>query len=308
MKFRIIKSIALYSLLLNFSHGYAQDIQPISALKTYSQVKDFKLLGENLSADALKSTSDNAKIVIYRTNRDASQPAPISFFLNGDYQTSLMPGGYTMQDICIGINNVSVAVNNADHFQPLTIANFNAQKKQVYFFESILSGTGQVLLFPRQIDDLKEVGLLQMHTISRYTNKPCKLPPSEKIILNGDGFFAFDKSGIDDLQDAGRVKLATLVKYMRTDFERIDSIKIDGYTDRFGSTGYNEKLSLARANTVRTYFQQHGINAQIVTRGWGPANPIVECQGDKGKAVTDCLYPNRRIEVSINGLKKPQSQ
>ncbi len=312
MKPNLLKTAAVCVLCLVNVYATAQDIQPITSLKSYWSTKDFKQFGEQLTAETLDSKSDGAKIVIYRTQANtggatnSSDSSLLSFFLNGDYQASLMPGGYTVQSICVGVNSVSVAVNDADRTKPMTVAKLNAQDKQVYFFESILSSGGQVLLFPRQVSELKDVGLLQMHTIPRYTNKPCQSPPAEKVVLGGDGFFAFDKSGINDLQEEGRVKLATFVKYMKTEFERIDSITIDGYTDRFGSVAYNERLSLARANTVKEYFLQHGINPSIVTKGWGPANPIVDCPGDHGKAVTDCLYPNRRIEVSIKGLKKSE--
>ena len=134
--------------------------------------------------------------------------------------------------------------------------------------------------------------------------KPVIVLP-QKITLNSDGFFAFDKSGLNDLQETGREKIRLLAEQIKTSFTDVTSIGVVGYTDRFGSDAYNLKLSQARANTIKTYLMQLGIDGSMIqASGAGETNPLVVCAGPKSKAVIDCLMPNRRIEVSVAGTKK----
>ena len=308
---RALTTLALSLCILFNTTAYAADeaeqikqITPITELKSYSNTKAFQLFGEALSTEAIKAPTGKAKVIIYRAQAPKTTLVePQSLFINGDYQASLLPEGYTAQNICPGNSRITVALGKVDHAKPQLLSELSAKANQTYFFEILQSANGDMQLQPRTLSDLASAGKLQMQTISRYRATACEAPP-EKIVLDANGFFAFDKYGIDDLQQEGRVRLASLMKYMKTDFASIEAIKIDGYTDRFGGIAYNERLSKARADTVSTYFAKHGINAKITTHGWGPANPIVNCPGERTKAVTDCLYPNRRFEVTINGIKK----
>src|ERR1041384_613540 len=51
-------------------------------------------------------------------------------------------------------------------------------------------------------------------------------------------------------------------------------IKVEGHTDYVGSVAYNEKLALARANTVRDFLTKYGVGAaQISVSGQGKRTP-----------------------------------
>lgn len=122
------------------------------------------------------------------------------------------------------------------------------------------------------------------------------------ITLNSDGLFAFGRSGLNDLQPTGRENLQNLVNQMKTGYSKIRSVEVIGYTDRFGSVASNMQLSLARANSVKSYLVAQGISANLIrTQGAGSSKSVVNCPGSKSAAVIGCLMPNRRIEVSING-------
>jgi len=67
--------------------------------------------------------------------------------------------------------------------------------------------------------------------------------------------------------------------------------EISGHTDASGSVKLNEKLSLDRANSVKKYLVDKGIDAsRFVTKGYGPNRPIDSNDTPEGKA------KNRRIE------------
>lgn len=72
------------------------------------------------------------------------------------------------------------------------------------------------------------------------------------------------------------------------------SIYVYGYTDDVGTSDYNLKLSVRRAEAVRTALVQAGINSAVITtKGFGESDPRV-----KGGSAT-ARSANRRVEIGI---------
>jgi len=71
-------------------------------------------------------------------------------------------------------------------------------------------------------------------------------------------------------------------------------LKITGHTDNIGSHKLNDKLSLKRADAVKKYFTDKGIDtSRIVTDGQGMNVPVTGNDTEEGRA------KNRRVEVFI---------
>jgi outer membrane protein OmpA-like peptidoglycan-associated protein len=84
---------------------------------------------------------------------------------------------------------------------------------------------------------------------------------------------------------------------------KLNSVKVDGYTDHLGRDDYNQKLSERRAEAVKGYLASQGVEAsKIQATGHGEANPVKTCTQKNRKALIDCLAPNRRVEVRIEGI------
>ena len=76
-------------------------------------------------------------------------------------------------------------------------------------------------------------------------------------------------------------------------------MKITGYTDSVGSSAYNKKLSLKRAEAVRDYLVSLGVDAnKLEVAGEGMANPVADNKTAGGRA------KNRRVEVEVAGLAR----
>jgi outer membrane protein OmpA-like peptidoglycan-associated protein len=74
-------------------------------------------------------------------------------------------------------------------------------------------------------------------------------------------------------------------------------IEIGGHTDDRGSDEQNMVLSQNRANTVMTYLNAAGIQAdRLVARGYGKTKPVSTAR------TQDALQRNRRVEFTIVGL------
>ena len=72
-------------------------------------------------------------------------------------------------------------------------------------------------------------------------------------------------------------------------------VQIEGHTDSVGSDEYNQKLSEARANSVRTYLTtRHQINPdRIIAVGFGERRPVADNDTEEGRQL------NRRIDFVI---------
>ena len=128
----------------------------------------------------------------------------------------------------------------------------------------------------------------------------------EHVDLAADALFKFDKSTGNDLLPAGKKTLDELAERINSTFITIDHIKLTGYTDRLGSEEYNQALSERRAQTVKNYLQSKGVASDIEAVGKGEVDQVAECGTSTKvtKALAECLQPNRRVVVEVQGVKK----
>ena len=126
--------------------------------------------------------------------------------------------------------------------------------------------------------------------------------PIKKYHLGADALFSFDKSELDNLNLKGRDDLKNLVSDLKK-IKEIKSIYISGYTDHIGSSNYNLILSQKRADTIRNYLINEGVDKNLITaKGFGESDSIIECENKISRSeLINCLKPNRRIEVEVNG-------
>lgn len=143
------------------------------------------------------------------------------------------------------------------------------------------------------------------HSISEEDGQcPPDIDEKRNFTLPTDELFAFNKSGINDLQLGGRKDLDQLARDLKK-YKNLKSIRVEGYTDRLGSSEYNLRLSQARADTVKRFLVSKGIPGNLIhSVGLGAANQVVSCTGiSSPKALKDCLLPNRRVEVTVQGSR-----
>ena len=71
-------------------------------------------------------------------------------------------------------------------------------------------------------------------------------------------------------------------------------LSVFGYTDDVGSAEYNQQLSLRRANAVKDYLVQAGIDPSIVNvKGYGKTSPLAEGVSGEDRS------KNRRVEIAL---------
>ena len=129
----------------------------------------------------------------------------------------------------------------------------------------------------------------------------------ERFQVSGDGLFAFAGSGIQDLSETGRAELSRFAE--RLAGKRVDQVEVTAHTDRIGSGVANQALSQARAESVRAFLIEAGVDGtRIRAIGMGELQPVKDCKQDMARvALVACLAPNRRVELRASGVVQ-QSQ
>lgn len=89
-------------------------------------------------------------------------------------------------------------------------------------------------------------------------------------------------------------KLLDQVAQIMNEKTYIKQIRVEGHTDADGPNDKNMKLSQARAEAVRTYLTNKGVDgARLVAAGFGEEKPVSDNDTKDGKAA------NRRVEFNV---------
>ncbi|MBU9809813.1 OmpA family protein [Rahnella sp. C60] len=136
-------------------------------------------------------------------------------------------------------------------------------------------------------------------------SKPAGLTPEQIAVLQKNGFSQTADGwelGLDAKVLFGNNQ-ATLSPESKQSVEKLagellhvglNKVNLDGHTDNYGDAGYNNDLSLHRANTVAAAFADAGMpRTNIHTRGLGQSQPVASNKTQAGRA------QNRRVSVII---------
>jgi OOP family OmpA-OmpF porin len=129
-------------------------------------------------------------------------------------------------------------------------------------------------------DPLKETPVVQA------APPPQPEPETEIVELHGT-HFAFDSATITD---EGKAALDVGVKTMQQHPDL--TVRVEGHTDSVGDETYNEQLGQRRADSVRQFLVDQGIDGGRITAvSFGETQPEVSNDTPEGRA------QNRRVEI-----------
>jgi outer membrane protein OmpA-like peptidoglycan-associated protein len=117
-----------------------------------------------------------------------------------------------------------------------------------------------------------------------------------RIELAADVLFDFDKA---DILPKAETVLGQVASVLREKAK--GGVRIEGHTDGKGSPAYNQKLSLRRADAVKTWLmRQDGLKRiHFVTAGFGATRPVAPNTKTDGSDDPDGRQKNRRVELII---------
>lgn len=123
------------------------------------------------------------------------------------------------------------------------------------------------------------------------------------ITLNGAVLFGFGES---ELLPIAKEKLRDVATALEDELKRGRILVVEGHTDSIGSDEANMKLSQERADAVRNFLVEEGIDAnKIKAVGRGEQSPLVPNTSPENRA------NNRRVEIIVRdeaaGFGTPES-
>jgi OOP family OmpA-OmpF porin len=127
---------------------------------------------------------------------------------------------------------------------------------------SVVDGSGCVIVFPKPDTTVKAVG-------TAYSNIQFEFDSS---VLRTSSYPVLDATSAD-LRASGK------------------GVEVDGYASSEGTAAHNIALSKDRANSVKTYLVNSGVDAKKVkVKGFGETNPIADNSTEDGRVL------NRRVQ------------
>jgi OOP family OmpA-OmpF porin len=121
--------------------------------------------------------------------------------------------------------------------------------------------------------------------------------PMRTVTVSGDAFFDTNKATFRKEAQPELEKISARVRNVTS----VEAVQITGFTDNTGAADYNQKLSEARASTVRDFLVKNGIDpSKITIVGRGMNDPVADNSTKEGRA------KNRRVEVMVKGAVEGQ--
>jgi OmpA-OmpF porin, OOP family len=256
-----------------------------------------------------------ARLTFYRTENSQASGVT-SVVVNDRYQTSLQPGGYS--DLCMKPSVVDVGVSLQKPGErakdlPESSLLVTAKAGQEIFIRVVDLPKARLSLVNVQPEvafaELQKTRR-QVHSISRVpgasacdqvTGSPA--PKTIAITLGTDALFAYGRSDVASILPFGREQLQRLAERLGTRYADFQHSQIDviGYTDPVGSVTANQRLSEARAQTVKNYLVHAGVTAEKIKSEGRGFSELVDsaCSRVVTPISVACNKVNRRVVVQM---------
>lgn len=246
--------------------------------------------------------ASQSQVVYYRTLSQTGNGAA-HVYVDGEYQTALLPGGFNVFCLAPGSHSLGNYVNDAPKYEGKRRQEWRDSfaAGRTYFVHLGNATTGQPQIVPREQAEKELAGLQQqVHTLSRASAVvKCEneAPRQYKdYVLSGDVLFNFGKSSITDISAAGRRAVGRLIAELHRAHAELRAIEVIGHTDPIGKEAANQMLGLRRAETVRQMLIDGGIPANVLRAS---SEPVVECCEGSRASKIQCNAPNRRVVVRV---------
>eukprot|EP01030_Chromulinospumella_sphaerica_P005148 gene5148-5034_t len=104
---------------------------------------------------------------------------------------------------------------------------------------------------------------------------------------------------ITTLGAQGHIALDNLIANVKANYSSIERIHVLGYADPIGEAQVNDRLASVRAQTVREYLKENGLQSTLITSEGRGSNALVVATCGRLAQAEDiaCNAPNRRVKV-----------
>lgn len=118
-------------------------------------------------------------------------------------------------------------------------------------------------------------------------------PPKLTEIFTDSVFIIYFDKDSNELTQKAKVKLDRVIEIIFSNPEV--EITLNGYTDSIGAASYNKIVSETRANMVKSYLIEKGVDpSKVKTMGYGAQKFLASNKTKEGRRF------NRRVEIELN--------
>ena len=144
---------------------------------------------------------------------------------------------------------------------------------------TVVDGSGCIIVFPKMVDTAGDAA----DSAEKAKNEADKLAKNAVPFSNIE--FEFDSSVLK--KSSYPVLDATIAEMKKSG----KTVMVAGYASSEGTSSHNMRLSIDRANSIKTYLVNSGLSPkQIKTKGYGETHPIADNSTEEGRV------KNRRVE------------
>lgn len=243
---------------------------------------------------------EQSQLVYYYPKNISAEP--LNIYIDKQFHTALLPGEFTTVCIKAGNHFLNAAMNDAPLYQQKETGGLNApfQGGKTYFVRIVKY---QKLASESVYRDEAEKELQGMQRNSRIINRAaavesCRYSANSNAELTKlSVLFKFAGSSYAQMESESKVKLRAFINTAKST-NKVNAIRLVGHADSIGKDGKNQRLSEARAETVRNVLINAGIDSSIITvQGDGVDPAAIGCSAQPEDT---CNRQSRRVDIVIN--------
>jgi len=286
-----------------------KSILMLAALTSLSAMTVFNVQAKNNFGQAWRSmpsaAADQVRIVYYRSS-DAVGNTPAHIYVDGEFQASLLAGGYSTFCLNPGVHSLGSFTNDAPSYQGKQQQPWrdNLAAGKTYYIRASLDGSGRPLVTSASDAQQQLVGTRQQtHLLSRASSVvTCREGTTQfydNYAFSSDLLFKFASANSDDISDEGRKAIQQFTAMLQRQSNSQAHIVVTGFTDPIGDENSNMKLGQRRADAIKRLLVNNGLSgANISSQSMGESQVTKQCQGSRKEQVA-CYANERRVVISV---------
>lgn len=249
-----------------------------------------------------KVVPELAQVVFYYP--EGNIPATIN--VDRELQSALLPGEFTVFCVAPGAHAIESYFNDHPRYQGKQnpAHQLSAQGGETYFLQVNPGSSGGTAALAER--SAAESDLKSMRKQTRIVNRASQVKQCEyvngggNVLIQENVLFRFGKSSSDAMLPSSATKLKKVTEFIK-EANNVTDIQLVGYTDAVGNRESNQRLSEARAETVREILVRAGISPEMIsdTRGMGVAQGAEGCGVRANQQDLGCNTNSRRVEIIV---------
>ncbi|KEY57389.1 OmpA family protein [Serratia sp. DD3] len=231
---------------------------------------------------------------------------PATVYVDRQLQSVLLPGEYTVFCVVPGGHAIESYFQDQPLYQGKRTPKhqLKTQGATTYFLVVNPGETGTTTALAKR--SVAEADLQSMRLQSRIINRAKQVKACEyvkggtAVLLQESLHFPTGKSQYGSILPASKAKLDHVITFLK-EGNNVSDIQLIGYTDAIGNAAANQRLSQARANTVRDTLIRAGVNQNLITHtsGMGIAKDAEQCVANAKHQDSSCNAQGRRVDIVV---------